>query len=352
MDYSYPLLEKIFNHYKKSDLDLSNFKLFSCQHLLGPQLEMYKYFIKFGLKSENIVVLGKAYSSNEGVISDLQSLGIKIFQPEFKGNSFDFEHAENCKAMIGLLSKGNKNIILDDGGFLINESKSKDVLFAVEQTSSGFRKLENSSFNFPIFNVARSKTKLTQESPIIGRLIFERIKDYISDHHINSTRIIIIGLGPIGNSLMQILSENNFDVSGFDIDTKRQDIITYIKDQKPDLVIGATGSSLFSESDLSDFDNEHKYHFISVSSSDREFPVVNFRKNNKVHDDIVYKNFTFVNNGFPITFKGNRYESTPIEIEKTISLLMGSVMYGLVSKIGDRKGIIEIPSELEDLINV
>ncbi|MEK9184945.1 MAG: hypothetical protein AAB866_02145, partial [Patescibacteria group bacterium] len=70
-----------------------------------------------------------------------------------------------------------------------------------------------------------------------------------------------------------------------------------------------------------------------------------------IHSDVNYKNFVFVNNGFPITFKGNEYESTPIEIEKTIALLMGSVLYGIHKKKGVYRGIINIPRELENLIN-
>jgi S-adenosylhomocysteine hydrolase len=352
MDYSYPLLNKIFDHYKQEKLDLSDFRLCSCQHLLGPQLEMYKMFIEFGFKPENIIVLGKAYSSNREVMQDLQNLGIKAFQPEFSGISFDIEHTKNCQDIIKEISDNDKNIILDDGAYLINTAKEKNIYFAVEQTSSGFRILENSKLDFPVFNVARSKIKLTQESPIIARIIFERVKTYIQDNNINSLKILIIGLGPIGNSVLQILNDEKYNVAGFDIETTKEEIISYLKNEKPDLVIGATGTAILEESDLVYLENEHVYHFISVSSSDREFPVVPFRKNKNVHNDVKHENFVFVNNGFPITFKGNRYESTPMEIEKTIGLLMGSVLHGIVRGFDNQNGIIDIPRELENIINV
>ena len=353
IDYSYPILQKVFNYFKdlKNEThDLSQIRIYSCQHLLGPQFEMYKMFIQFGFKPEHIFAFGKAYSSNVQVIHDLENIGINVVQPKFTGISFDIEHANNCSDIISHISDDDQNIILDDGGYLINESKSKHVSFAVEQTSSGFRKLESTSINFPIFNVARSKTKLTQESPIIARIIYERIKAYLQENNIASPKFLIIGLGPIGDSIQQILKEDACEAIGFDIENDKSSIIAYLKDKKPNIIIGATGASVLNGEDLKILEGEHVYHFISVSSSDREFPVVSFRKNEEIHSDVKYKNFVFVNNGFPITFKGNKYESTPIEIEKTIALLMGSVLSGVVRKSYER-GFVDVPEDLEVLIN-
>lgn len=350
MQYDYPLLKMVFEHYSPQGTDFSNIKLYSCMHLLAPQCEMYKKFVAFGFLPENIVVLGKAYSSNIDIIDELRSIGIMVIQPEFIGKSFDIEHAENCKKIASLIEDSSKNIILDDGGYLIREASSKAIEFAVEQTSSGFRKLENESLNFPIYNVARSKTKLTQESPLVARLVYERIKTYIEGIQIKSPKILVIGLGPIGENIYQIFKSNNFDVQGFDIKTTKLDLISYIKSQQPDLIIGATGSQLFTIKDIETFEEGHTYHFISVSSSDREFPVVECRSGQGVHEDVVYKNYVFVNNGFPITFKGFKNELTPVEIEKTIALLMGSVLDGLATK-HTSTGFVDIPTSLEELIN-
>ena len=142
IDYPYPLLRKIFNHYKKDTIDLSDFRLYSCQHLIAPQCQMYKMFIEFGFKPANIFALGKAYSSNVEIINELKQMGINVLQPEFIGASFDVEHFNNCQNIANTVSDKDKNIILDDGGYLIDASKDKNIYFAVEQTSSGFRKLE------------------------------------------------------------------------------------------------------------------------------------------------------------------------------------------------------------------
>jgi S-adenosylhomocysteine hydrolase len=350
MEYDYPLLKKVFEHYYRKGVNLSNTKLYSCMHLLAPQSEMYKRFIEFGFSPQNITVLGKIYSSNKEVIKELRELGINTLQPEFSGIAFDVEHAKNCKQVANEIDDEMNNIILDDGGYLIHEARTKSIIFAVEQTSSGFRKLESDSPKFSIYNVARSKTKLTQESPLIARQVFERISDYAETIGIEKPKILIVGLGPIGEASFQVFKLNNANVTGLDIETSKSDLLVYLQTEKPDIVVGATGTRLISSEDLGELDDEHTYHFISVSSSDREFPVAAHRNGEAVHENVMYKNFVFVNNGFPITFKGSRNELTPVEIEKTIALLMGSVFHGVLNRT-NCVGFIDVPDELQDLIN-
>lgn len=351
MNYSYPLLNKVSDFYKsKLSNDIRNHVIYSCQHLLEPQLEMYKKFIEFGFLPENIFVLGKIYSSNSEIIEEMKQLGVNVEQPELKVGSFSSQHADNCKKIISGMSDQDINIILDDGASLIEEGKktAKNILFAVEQTSSGFRKLEGKDYSFPIFNVARSKTKLTQESPLIGRLIADRIEDYLESLNILNPRFLIVGLGPIGASLKQIL-DKEFFVQGIDKgDTT--DLVNYIKDNGIDMVIGATGTRIIDREEIEDLVDGKNIYLVSVSSSDIEFPVEYYRTDFNPHNDVKFKNITFVNNGFPITFKGNRYESTPIEIEKTIALLMGSVMNGVINDT-KKEGLIDLPEELEKLIS-
>jgi S-adenosylhomocysteine hydrolase len=197
MEYSYPLLQKVFEHFNKLPHEkVEDCYLVCCQHLLEPQLKMFQYLIRFGFNPEKIIVLGKVYSTNTGILKELDNLGIRTYQPEFLGTSFDKEHEKNCHVISNLIPKNNKIIILDDGGqLIISLSANKNVIFAVEQTSSGFRKLENKKINFPVINVARSNTKLVQESPFIARLCYERIKDYLLDKNIKNPSIIVIGLG-------------------------------------------------------------------------------------------------------------------------------------------------------------
>jgi RNA-binding protein YhbY len=241
--------------------------------------------------------------------------------------------------------------VIDDGAELIKcfANSNKKVWFAVEQTSSGFRKLEKEQPEFPVVNVARSATKLVQESPHIARLCFERIASYLSDKAVESN-ILIVGLGAIGEAILQIFKQNHYSVSGFDIKHGHSNLLSSIQELNPNVVIGATGFEVLTKKEIDDLLSDKPLHLISVSSSDREFPVSAFRSGNEIHKDVIYKNVTFVNNGFPITFKGNKNELTPVEIEKTICLLGGSVLQGITNDI-NAKGLVNVAEELENLIN-
>lgn len=321
--------------------------------MLEPQLHMFKKLIAFGFDPARIIVLGKTYSTNIEVCLELKSLGIQAIQPDFLGAVFDQEHQNNCKLLIEMIPDSAECIVLDDGGELIKDiiGTNKKVIFAVEQTSSGFRKLENDILPFPVLNVARSSTKLVQESPLVAHHACERMRVYFSDKGLTNPHILVVGLGPIGEAVKELFEEEGFPVTGFDTKHGHVDLLATIVAIRPDVVIGATGVSILTKEEIEQLPSDKPMYFISVSSSDREFPVVSFRNgNNSVHTDIQYRNFIFVNNGFPVSFMGNRCELTPMESEKTICLLGGAVMYGATTKELEN-GLMELPEKLEALIN-
>ncbi len=352
MDYQYPRLKRVFDHYNRLPHDIEGCFLVGCQHLMEPQLKMFEYLIQFGFDPEKIIVLGKAYSTNAEVLNELQSKNVKAAQPKFSGISFDQEHKNNCEAILKAIPENARCIVLDDGAELIKTfaKNNRKILFGVEQTSSGFRILEKESLSFPVLNVARSVTKLTQEAPLVARHLNERIIDYLKKNGVGKPTILIIGLGPIGESILEAFRQGDVKVEGFDIKYGHNDLTAKIQSFKPDVVIGATGTYILTEGEIKNIDFPRRLFLISASSSDREFPVAAFRAGEGVHEDVIYKNIVFVNNGFPFSFMGNRYEMTPIEIEKTICLLGGAVMYGSTNKVSGT-GLQEIPAELEDIIN-
>jgi len=351
MAYSYPLLKKVIGHYGKST-KASDYYLVCCQHFLEPILKMMEALVAFGFDPKKIIMLGKTYSTNEGIRQEIANLGITALQPAFSGIAFDDEHKNNCRQLLKLVPGDATSIVLDDGGELIKAfmESDKKVFFAVEQTSSGFRKLEHETIPFPTVNVARSATKLLLESPLVARMCLERIQDYLKDKNIANPSMLVVGLGPIGENILEVFQQYGFTMRGFDTKHGHEDLLGVIKEMRPDVVIGATGSHILEKDEVEELISEKSIHFISVSSSDREFPVVPFRSPNNIHDDVAYKNIVFVNNGFPITFKGNRTELAPIEIEKTMCLLGGAVAYGVI-KPYQENGIIRVPADLEDLIN-
>lgn len=343
LDYNYSLLLKTYGLFDMlAKKDLSKTYIFACQHILEPQSKMFSMFVDFGIPKDNIFILGKTYSTNSEVLAELKSNGFNADQPTFDlHRSFDEQHRDNCEFLFKkfqqVISNESTAIILDDGAGLLSVFNSNFdnidntiKVVGVEQTSSGFRKLESEILKFPIINVARSAIKLNKESQFIAESCLENLDAYIQGKQIVSIRFLIVGLGPIGQALVDLLQNRNEEVFGFDTVLGHKNLIEKIKELKPNFIIGATGVTIISNEDVTILNSlGYQIHLVSVSSSDREFSIVAYRdgSNLKIHSDVIYENVTFLNNGFPINFKGNRNEGAVSGIERTICLLLGSVLY-------------------------
>lgn len=366
--YDYPLLQKITHLFQiKSKSDAESVYICACQHILEPQEKMFELISDFGVPDDNIHILGKIYSTNFDVLKELCDKGFKVEQPDFDfAASFDEQHRANCQNLFSDFIKrvptNSRVIVLDDGAELLlifnehanNLDKSIRVV-GIEQTSSGFRKLEKASLNFPIINIARSPIKLDKESPLIARLGCDRINDIIKKYSIAEPRILVVGLGPIGNNVLLILREEGYFVIGHDtIFESSAEILDLVMDNQINVIIGATGSNIINEDQILNLGNAgSSIYLISMSSSDREFPASFLRKNGKsdkgIHSDATWRDVVLANNGFPITFKGKRYESTSLEIEKTIALLYGSTLYAILGSV-NRQGLIDVPRAVSEAI--
>jgi hypothetical protein len=354
-EFVYPLLKRVSEIF--ADADLGDVLLLASQHLLEPQREMFRLLLKARLKPENCIVIGKVYSTNQGVMEDLSNMGCVVapFSLEFDPlQSFDKWFEEKLRYFIeSELNKRNlasyrKIIILDDGGFL--HLVAKDLLYGrgnvvgIEQTSSGHHKIKTNGVTFPCLSVARSFHKLTLESPLIGRCGYERIIRHLTKRGKRNPKILVKGLGPIGQQTSgQFFVANNYNGYATDLSFSGQRFgiglmqllrnkgrLLEVKEatqrlEEFDVVIGATGSSTFTENDIERFHPE--VSLISMSSSDREFPSVPFRRNGGgPHDDYYLGRRCLVNAGFPITFYGWPNEMPPQQIELTIAQLMMNVL--------------------------
>ncbi len=367
--YPYSLLDAISELYKDQKGSYNDVFILACQHLLEPQAKMFELISAFGIPKENIYIFGKIYSTSNEIVNELDRDDFKVSKPIFDPIiSFDIQHAKNCKNelkdFLSSIKSPSRIIILDDGGELLKtvndsfDSMPKNVpVVGIEQTSSGFRKLEHSVLHFPIFNVARSAIKLIKESPLIAEFGCNRIVDVIAQYSISEPRILIVGLGPIGSNVISILADKNYFTVGYDVAYHEQsELIDLIKKDNINIVIGATGQNILSENQLQEIKNilDHDLYLISMSSADREFPASYIRKNgvhsSEIHADTVWDNLVLINNGFPITFKGKRYESTPQEIERTIGLLYGSTLEAMIADMNGIVGFIEVPAKVIEVL--
>lgn len=363
--YQYSLLKKISELYKSSTGNFDDVYILACQHILEPQAKMFELIVDFGVPKKNIYIFGKIYSTNNEVLNELVNEEFKVSKPIFNPKiSFDIEHSENCKnelnAFLSRIKSPSKIIILDDGGELlkvVNDNFeplfSKIPIIGIEQTSSGFRKLEHAKLHFPIFNVARSAIKLIQESPLIADLGCRRIIDVINLYSISEARILVVGLGPLGSSTLSVLNNKGYFTCEYDIaHHDKSELIDLIKNNRINIIIGVTGTNILNEKQLQEIKDivDYNLYLISMSSADREFPATYIRENGivpqEIHGDVIWGNIILINNGFPITFKGRRYESTPEEIEKTICLLYGSTLEAVSETRNLKNGFIEVPVKI------
>lgn len=337
---------------------LSKVHIMACQHILEPQLVMYQQMMQLGFRPEHIHVLGKIYSTSFDVVDEMMAAGIDVVQPLFDfSKSFDEQHRTHAHKL--LENKGvdyDTFVILDDGAEVLKVSADigRYPIAGVEQTSSGFRKLEHMDLKFPVLNVARSMIKLQKETPFVIRVAIENLRESLIKWNLKQPKFLVLGQGPIGIEMSKVLGQE-FETSSYDRNQGKYDPVQLILSTGCDIVIGSTGYQVLTHEQLVDLNKKtnKKLYFVSMSSSDREFELWKMRdlfKEQATHDDMTFENITVANNGFPITFKGKRNGATPAEMERTMSLLFGSTIHAATHKI-DEKGFVDVPKYLTDLID-
>ncbi len=237
---------------------LDNVLLIACQHLLGTTYEMFEELLSKGLKPENTFLIGKCYSTHRGTYRKFQQRGVHVspFSHSYNSRiSFDEQFLIYIqKFLMGVVEsvsfeKYRRVIILDDGGhllFLINSSLNyfRNVI-GIEQTSSGYQRLLSTSLNFPVINVARSTAKLEIESPMIAKIVIEKIEHYLLGSRSVNQKILVIGRGSIGQRILDLL-QAKYRVSVCDVLEERCDFSGNYKEHLADfdIIIGTTGSTV------------------------------------------------------------------------------------------------------------
>lgn len=344
-----PLLDAIEAKYKDSlqNIDMSEVYLFACLHMLEPQFRMLKKLISIGFFAKNIFLLPKVYSANESVIDAFEELGCTVFEEALSfplNQSFDAFHEEQCKKVLSFVlqnfTHAKKLVLLDDGGMLIKTfsldkrftRQFKGKVDATEQTASGKNILLQHEQTFFIDSVASSVEKIQIETGYIIRLSHERVQEYFKLHEIVNPKILIKGLGPIGQTLYEELTTVGFDCVGYD---KKQGKFNSQLNEF-DVIVAATGDKIINKKNLPKL--KRGCHLISISSSDREYPAAYLRSiadtGKSIHDTFWNAKYDvyLANGGFPITFYGNRIECLPLEMDVTMMKLFESMVKNIIGR--------------------
>lgn len=359
-----PLLQYLEDIFKGESFE--NTYVIGAQHILETTLSMFESLSRFGLDPKKVFLIGKCYSSSFLVKSMMEDFGLHVSSDSFfydPRKPFDDyyqslikKHLKESLKNIGDL-KGKRLIIIDDGGMLLKESLSHpgilDNVVGIEQTSSGYEKIKDLDFSFPVVNVARSFAKTEFESPMIANKVIRKLYESDAFKQDKIDRILILGNGFIGSRIKQQIG-GSISIDVFDSDPEVSDM-PYLELQENlpeyDMVIGSTGKHSFPYAWISKL--KYGATLVSVSSSDREFCAADLRikKHQKYfcHSDIEVDGVRLLNSGFPVNFDGSNHSVCPALIQFTRALLMTAIIQSNHLRKCD-KGLVELDEEFQRMI--
>lgn len=359
------LVEFVFSKFKKTELN--EIIIIGAQHILPSTLTMFQSFFDRGFSPNNLHLIGKCYSSDFDTYCKLRSIGANVCPSSFYFNkleNFDSYYRSNIKCFAeSILKKIESNkpiIILDDGGDLISyineHSQNKRLnLACIEQTTSGYEKIKSIELNHCVINVARSSPKLQLESKIVCKTAVLAIFDFINSSNSKINKILIFGNGALGKSLKNLL-QDTCEISVVDIDLKKSEI-SYEKAIENlcdfDIIIGCVGKEILSAKDIQKL--KPGTTLISLSSSDREFDIVNLRQQaeevTSCHSNFrTVEGINILNCGFPVNFTGNSSKVDIKEFELTRALLSLGILQAVNSQM--KKGIIPLDEKISQSVFV
>jgi hypothetical protein len=355
------LFDVVDEYFWYRKLNLEQISIVASQHLLWTQLEMFKRFLQYWIKPEDINIIWKNYSTNDDVFFALKNMWFAVDE---SSNVFDYKKdfdsafernidkiMEKIEHRPQILNK--KFIFLDDGGHLVKRAhenwwqKKYHIIGWIEQTSSGITKIKNLDLQYPFLGIARSSLKLTLETPHIGNHFIERLISKIDEHHIENPNCLVVWSWPIWKAIVIRLShlginaiwydnKTNYDVPGGNLYNYKfrqspENIFNYFweKIKQFNVIIWATWSNIMKFGDLKNL--WERTLLVSASSSDREFPSNEIRisswEKKTIHEDRIYDNVILANSWFPLTFKWNYDEVQSEIIQLTIASLYWAVLF-------------------------
>jgi hypothetical protein len=204
-----PLLERVIQRIAAPQEALK-YKGFVCvQHLLETTGSLFEHLIGCGVDPKDILVLGKPYSTCDGVVAKLRELGVRVL-PGTCAGSWGMGHEQVRREVDDLWSKARALaarrgwrgiIVLDDGGLCAagvpGELRNTLPIMGVEQTMAGAREPYPV---IPVVEVASSAAKTLLEPPMIREAVLARLA---SRGYLNAggKTYGVVGIGNIGKAI-------------------------------------------------------------------------------------------------------------------------------------------------------
>lgn len=342
--------------------DLREVGIIAAQHVMTSTFKLFEELRSSGLDPKKTFIIGKSYSTSKKVFSEFLDAGFQIHPYSLAYNShlsFDLQYEAYLEEFIdGALlalsqTRIKKLIVVDDGGYLIDKIYKRDSVYqivCVEQTSAGLNYLKERPALPTVINVAKSRAKLSLETPFIVESALKRLFKKVSQEKLIGQKVLITGKGSIGAYVGKLL-ENYCSVFYYDTNIKQKQNLNELVEEV-DFVIGCSGACAI-KYEL--YANRKKPLFlVSFSSSDREFEGHKIREtfpiNRTPHKNYSFRNVFLINGGFPINFWGSKNNMRMEKIELTMSLLLGAIYQGLLIEKNDTGGILNLDEEFERLV--
>lgn len=210
---------------------LADYSIVCVQHILGSTGSLIASLVRCGADPSRIHVVGKAYSTHQGVYEQLRRCRVEVTNPAFEGGADEPYDAVLARAVSRCLLRvvhrcrrlGSRRILLiDDGGHALASANALTDEFhicAVEQTTRGIRVASTLSPRFPVVNVGRSRAKLELEAPLIALSMTRSL-----DHLLGSAKdlfgavedVMLVGYGAVGRAVAIRLRERRLRLAIFD----------------------------------------------------------------------------------------------------------------------------------------
>jgi hypothetical protein len=266
--------------------------------MLHQTVDLLRSVGQIGLKPENIFALGKVYSNSVPVMNAIRNMGATVVESTAPiPGEFDEAFERDIKRLWKTVSEKlaqrriKRIIVLDDGGrCAVNipaDLLASYAVAGVEQTSLGMFLFEVRPPPFAVFSWARSAVKLHIGGHIFSHCLLERVQtEFLRGSRLKGADAGIIGLGSIGRSLADLVSQQGNNVAYYDPDPDLtvphylRDRITRVDSLEDlmmhcDYVFGSSGRNPFK--DRWPMDHRPGMQLFSASGGDQEFgPIIRY----------------------------------------------------------------------------